>query len=81
MEPIPAVAVDHTITDHFPSTINMNVSFLAPARPGPLFAEATVVQLGKTIGFVEAVLSDADDAPIARSTASVRLSAMTKVLG
>jgi uncharacterized protein (TIGR00369 family) len=74
----PAVLIT-TAATLYPSTINMNVSFLAPAKPGTIMAEATVVQLGKTIGFVEACLFSADNVPIARSMASVRLSAMSKV--
>jgi uncharacterized protein (TIGR00369 family) len=54
-------------------TIDMNVSFLAPARPGRLFAEGRIIQLGKTVGFVEAALSDGAGTLIARATASVRL--------
>lgn len=75
----PAVLIA-TAATRYPSTINMNVSFLAPATPGHLVAEATVVQLGKTIGFVEACLFDANNVPVARSTGSVRLSDMSKVL-
>jgi len=60
----------------YPTTVSMTVNFLASARCGPLFAEATVLQLGKTIGFVEAHLTDVDGAMIARATSSVRLRAM-----
>ncbi len=53
----------------FPTTIDLNVSFLASARPGSLYGEGKVIQLGKTITFVEAQLTDADNTIIARSTA------------
>jgi len=33
----------------YTSTIDLHVSFLAPATPGPLVAEASVLQLGQTI--------------------------------
>src|SRR5262245_60147264 len=36
----------------FPSTISMNVNFLAPAKPGPITGEAWVTQLGKTVAFI-----------------------------
>jgi uncharacterized protein (TIGR00369 family) len=36
----------------YASTISITVNFLAPAKPGPIVAEATVTQLGKTIAFV-----------------------------
>lgn len=57
----------------FTSTINMNVAFLAPARPGELIAEARVVQLGKTVAFLEATLTDAEGVEVARATSSARL--------
>lgn len=60
----------------YPTTIAMSVIFLAPARPGELVGEATVLQLGKTIGFVEASLTDGAGVVIARATSSVRLRAM-----
>ena len=60
----------------YPTTIHMTVNYLAAARPGPLFGEATVLQLGKTIGFVEAVLTDLDGVVIARASSSVRLRPM-----
>jgi uncharacterized protein (TIGR00369 family) len=64
----------------YPSTIDLNVQFLAPAKPGRLVGTARVVQLGKTIGFVEGELEDATGNPIARATASVRITAMQKVV-
>ncbi len=57
----------------FTASIDMNVSFLAPARPGKLFAEGRVVQLGKSIGYLEAELFDADGKLLARATSSARL--------
>jgi uncharacterized protein (TIGR00369 family) len=71
----PAVII-MTNAELYPTTIDMNVIFLASARPGPLFGEATVLQLGKTIGFIEASLVDARGAKIARATSSVRLRPM-----
>jgi uncharacterized protein (TIGR00369 family) len=57
----------------YTATINMNVSYLAPARPGKFVAEARVLQLGKTVAFMESVLADEDGIPVARATASARL--------
>lgn len=57
----------------FTSTIDMNVSYLAAAKPGVLVGEGQVVQLGKTIGFLEAKLMDASGQVIARATSSARL--------
>jgi uncharacterized protein (TIGR00369 family) len=57
----------------FSATIDLNVSFLAAAAPGLLYGEGKVVQLGKTISFLEAQLSDPEGRVIARSTASARM--------
>jgi len=57
----------------YPSSIDMNVSFLAAGKPGPLFCEGEVLRLGKTVGFVEGRLMDVDDRLIARATSSVML--------
>lgn len=57
----------------FTASIDMNVSFIAPARPGKLYGEGEVVQLGKSIGFVEAKLFDGEGTLIARATSSARL--------
>lgn len=64
----------------YPSTIALNVQFLAPAKPGRIIGEAKVVQQGRTIGFVEAELRDEDGRPIARASANVRLTASGKVI-
>jgi uncharacterized protein (TIGR00369 family) len=65
----------------FTASIDMNVSFLAPARPGKLFAEGRVVQLGKSIGYLEAELFDAEGKLIARATSSARLVSMDALAG
>ena len=71
----------HTEGRLYTATVDMTVSYLAPARPGALVGEAQVVQLGKTIGFVEAKLMDAGGATVARAMASLRLVASEKALG
>jgi len=54
-------------------TIDMHVCFFAPARPGRLIGEGRVLRLGKTIAFLEGLLSDGAGTPIARATSSVRV--------
>lgn len=61
------------------STIDLHVMFLEPARVGPLFGEAKVLKLGKTVGYVESRLMDAEGLLIARGMASVRLMAAGKL--
>ena len=46
---------------------------LAPARAGRFFGEGQVVQLGKTIAFIEGRLRDSDGALVATATSSARL--------
>lgn len=75
----PAILIT-TDAEIFPSTIDFNVQFLAPAKPGQLVGKGRVVKIGKTIGFVEADLEDASGSLIARATASVRITAMHKAL-
>jgi uncharacterized protein (TIGR00369 family) len=57
----------------FTSTIDMNVSFLAPAKAGPLFGEGKVIQLGKTVAFLQGELRDEAGTLIARATSSARM--------
>lgn len=57
----------------FTSSIDMNVSFLAPAKPGKLIGRGEILRLGKTIAFLQATLEDEDGAVVARATSSARL--------
>ncbi len=57
----------------YTATITMTVNFLAPAKPGPIFGEADVTQLGKTVAFVAARLMTADGRVLATATTSARL--------
>jgi uncharacterized protein (TIGR00369 family) len=57
----------------YTATIAMTVNFLAPARIGPIVGEASVLQVGKTIAFVEAKLTAGDDVLLAAATATARL--------
>lgn len=70
----------HTQGALYTATIDMHVSYLSPARVGPIFGEGQVVQLGKTIGFVEARLMDQDGLWLAKANASVRLVPSEKAL-
>lgn len=70
----------HTDGALYTATIGMSMTYLKPAVAGPLFGEGQVVQLGKTVGFVEATLMEGAGALIARATASVRLVPSAKAL-
>ena len=61
-------------------TIEMSLHFLNAAKPGPLFGEAVVAQIGSSIAFLEAKLLDAEDKLLARAAASARLMRAERVL-
>jgi uncharacterized protein (TIGR00369 family) len=63
----------------YTTTISLTVNFLAPAKPGPITAEAKVTQLGKTIAFVEGRLMAADGTVLATASVSARLIEAAKV--
>jgi uncharacterized protein (TIGR00369 family) len=62
------------------ATIDLNVSFLAPAKPGRLTVHGRTVQLGKTVAFLEGELYDAGRVTVARATASARIVPTTALL-
>jgi len=64
----------------YTTTISLTVNFLAPARPGPITAEAKVTQLGKTIAFVEGKLAAEDGTLLATASVSARLLEAAKVM-
>src|SRR3979411_813272 len=64
----------------YTATITMTVNFLAPARPGPIVGEANVIQLGKTIAFVEGRLMAANGTVLATATSSARLVESAKAI-
>ena len=61
-------------------TIDLNVNFLAPVALGPLTGEGEVVRLGKTVGFVDARLLDAQGQLLVRASSTVRLIATERAL-
>ena len=56
--------------DEFPVTLEMKISFVAPARIGTLIGEARVVNQGKSICFLEGKLSDLEGRLVATGTAT-----------
>ncbi|MFQ5348562.1 MAG: PaaI family thioesterase [Rhodothalassiaceae bacterium] len=57
----------------FPGSIDLQVHFLRPARPGPLRGEAHLVQAGRRIAYTEAALRDVHDRKIARGRSALAL--------
>lgn len=64
----------------YTTTISLTVNFLAPAKPGPITAEAKVTQLGKTIAFVEGKLTAEDGTLLATASVSARLLEAAKAI-
>jgi uncharacterized protein (TIGR00369 family) len=64
----------------YTATITMTVNFLAPAKPGPIVGEANVIQLGKSIAFVEGRLMAEDGSVLATATTSARLVETVKAI-
>lgn len=61
---------NYTVT---PLSLDLNVSFLNPALPGKVYAEAWIEKQGRSIGFLEGRLLDESDNVIAKATSTVRL--------
>jgi uncharacterized protein (TIGR00369 family) len=57
----------------FAPTLEMKVSYFAPAKVGPLWGRGRVVRGGRSIAFVEADLIDSREVTIARASATVRI--------
>jgi uncharacterized protein (TIGR00369 family) len=57
----------------YTTTISLTVNFMAPAKPGPIVAEASVTQLGKTVAFMEGKLTAEDGTLLATATTVARL--------
>lgn len=64
---------------HYCATIDLLVSYLCPARPGTFTGIGRVIQMGKTVAFLEGELFDADGRCVARATASARVVPTTHV--
>jgi uncharacterized protein (TIGR00369 family) len=64
--------------DQFQSTLQLNVSFLRPVRPGRILGRGRVVHRDEDLVFLEASLLDADGAVIASATATARVIALSR---
>jgi uncharacterized protein (TIGR00369 family) len=59
--------------NQFQSTLDLNVSFLRPARPGRIVGRGRVLHRNGDIAFLEASLIDANETTIATATATARV--------
>lgn len=62
-----------------PMSLEIKVSFFAPARPGPVFAEAWVERRGSRTCFFEGRLVDAADTVLAKATSTILLTDQARV--
>jgi acyl-coenzyme A thioesterase PaaI-like protein len=59
--------------DQFQSTLQLDVSFLRPVRPGRIIGKGGVVHRDGDLAFLEASLLDGDAAVVASATATARV--------
>jgi uncharacterized protein (TIGR00369 family) len=64
--------------DQFQSTLQLNVSFLRPVRPGRIVGKGRVVHRDGDLVFLEASLLDAQEQVIATATATARVIAVSR---
>jgi uncharacterized protein (TIGR00369 family) len=62
-----------------PMSLEMKVSFFAPARPGLVIAEGWIERSGKTNCFAEGVLKDSAGAVLAKASSTLRLMSAARV--
>lgn len=67
--------------DVVPMTLEIKVSYFAPARPGPVIAEAWAEKRGRSTCFFEAQLKDGDGRMLAKSSSTLILADRTRVEG
>ena len=63
--------------DQFQSTLQLNVNFLQPVRPGRLIGRGRVVRRVGDLAFLEASLTDSQEQVIAMATATARVIALS----
>lgn len=62
-----------------PMTLELKVSFLGPARPGPVFAEGRIIKAGRTTAFVEGSLKDGAGNLLATASSTLMLADRSRV--
>lgn len=59
-------------------TLEIKVSMLSPARPGRLLASGTVIKRGKSVGFIESELTDAEGRLLATGSSTATFVTLKK---
>ena len=66
-------------SDIVPMSLELKISFFAPVRPGPVFAEGWVERRGRATCFFEGNLSDATGKVLAKASSTVLLASRERV--
>ena len=69
-------ATGHDVT---PMSLELKVSFFAPARPGPVFAEGWIERRGRSVCFLEGRLTNAAGDVIAKASSTARMMPRSQV--
>ena len=72
-------AISLTGRETSPMSLEMKVSYFAPARPGRLIAEGWIERRGKATCFAEGVLKDTKGTVLAKASSTIRLVPFAKV--
>lgn len=59
-------------------TLELKVSMLAPCRPGRIYAKGWVLRRGKSVGFVEGELRDAEGTLLAKASSTANFVTLKK---
>jgi acyl-CoA thioesterase len=62
-----------------PMTLELKVSFLAPVRPGPVFAEAWAIRHGRKTAFYEGALKDGAGNLLAKASSTLMMADRARV--
>lgn len=66
--------------DVTPVSLELKISFFAPARPGLVIAKAWVERAGRSTSFMEGQLSDASGQILAKGSSTVRLMSKSRIV-
>ncbi|WP_315834584.1 PaaI family thioesterase [Bradyrhizobium prioriisuperbiae] len=64
----------------YTATISLTVNYLQPVKVGPIVGEGKVVQLGKSVAFIEGRLMDQAGTTLATATSTARLVESAKAI-
>jgi acyl-CoA thioesterase len=72
-------AIARSGPDVTPMSLEIKISFLAPVRPGPVFAEGWAVKHGRKTCFYEGTLKDSEGNVLAKASSTMMLADRSRV--